>query len=84
MPRARPGQIGPAWLKGAVTIHAFADRGSLEPGLHWMFFLCCFFACLMLLVSALAGAIIGITGSDVAYMASDRSLIANLLMLPSG
>ena len=49
-----------------------------------MFFLCCFFVCLVLLVSAWAGVIIGITGNDVAYMASDRSLIANLLMLPSG
>ena len=52
--------------------------------LHWMFFLCCFFVCLVLLVSAWAGVIIGITGSGVAYMASNRSLIANLLMLPSG
>ena len=68
-------------MGGPVTIHALADRGSLW--LHWMFFLCCFFVCLVLLVSAWAGAIIGITGSDVAYMDSDRSLIANLLMLPS-
>jgi len=49
-----------------------------------MLFLCCFFICLVLLVSAWAGVIIGTTGSDVAYTASDRSLIANLLMLPSG
>ena len=48
-----------------------------------MLFLCCFFVCLVLLVSAWAGVIMGITGSGVAYIASDRSLIANLLMLPS-
>ena len=84
MPRALPGQTGPNWLEGPVTIHALADRGSLKPGLHRMFFLCCVFISLVLPVSAWAGVIMGITGSDVAYMASDRSLIATLLMLPSG
>ena len=49
-----------------------------------MFFLCCCFIRLLLLVSAWAGVIMEITDSDVAYMASVRSLIANLLMLPSG
>ena len=49
-----------------------------------MFFLCCCFICLLLLVSAWAGVIMEITGSGVAYMTNVRSLIANLLMLLSG
>jgi hypothetical protein len=49
-----------------------------------MFFLCCCFIFLLLLVSAWAGAIMEIAGSGVAYMTNVGSLIANLLMLPSG
>jgi hypothetical protein len=50
-----------------------------------MFFLCCCFICLLLIVSARAGVLImEITGSDVVYMTNVRSPIANLLMLPSG
>ena len=47
-----------------------------------MIFLC-FFICLLLLVSALAGVTIGTTTNAVPYMASVKSLIANLLMIPS-
>ena len=42
----------------------------------------CFWIC-ALLVAALAGVSIAITGSEVAYMVSVRSRIANLLMLAS-
>ena len=51
------------------------------PGLLWIVFLC-LFICLLLLVSAWAVVIIAIAGSDAAYIASVRSLVANLLMLP--
>ena len=39
--------------------------------------------CLLLLVSALAGVTVGTTTGAVAYMASVKSLIANLLMILS-
>jgi hypothetical protein len=40
----------------------------------------CFFKCLLLFVSALAGVTIGTTTSAVAYMANVKSRIAFLLM----
>jgi hypothetical protein len=82
-----PGQTGPARLESPVTGHAclLAGQASLTPGLLWMFFLCCCFICLLLIVRARAGVLImEITGSDVVYMTNVRSPIANLLMLPSG
>jgi hypothetical protein len=39
--------------------------------------------CLLLIVSALAGKAMGTTTGTVAYMASVKSRIANLLMRPS-
>ena len=76
-----PGQTPPARLEGLVTGHARpADQGSLKPYLFWIL---CFFMCLLLLVSALAGVTIGIITSAVAHDASVKSLIANLLMLLS-
>ena len=50
------------------------------PGL---FCFLCFVKCLLLLVSALASVTIGTTAGVVAYMASVKSRIANLLMRPS-
>ena len=67
MPRAFPGQAGPAY-GGTNCCARAAYQGSLGRQ--------CFF------VAACAGVII-ITGSEVAYMANVRSPIANLLMLPS-
>ncbi len=52
------------------------------PGLFWVFFLF-FFISLLLFVSDLAGVIIGATTNVVAYIASVKSLVANLLMLLS-
>jgi hypothetical protein len=58
------------------------DLGLPMPGLFWVFFLF-FFISLLLFVSDLAGVIIGATTNVVAYMASVKSLVANLLMLLS-
>ena len=50
------------------------------PGL---FCFLCFLKCLLLLVSALDGVTIGTTAGVIAYTASVKSRIANLLIRPS-
>jgi hypothetical protein len=47
-----------------------------------LFCLLCFFKCLLLLVAALAGVTIGTSAGIVAYTASVKSRIANLLKRP--
>jgi hypothetical protein len=47
-----------------------------------LFCLLCFFKCLLLLVSALAGVTIGTSAGIVVYTASVKSRIANLLKRP--
>jgi hypothetical protein len=68
-----PGQTGVAWLEGLATGHAWP-----KPGLLRMIFLC-FFICLLLLVSAVAGSTIGATTTG-AYIASVKIQIGNLPM----
>jgi hypothetical protein len=79
MPRK---QVMFGWLDNWLFGHARPERhGSLMTGV-WPILLCVLIY-LLLLVSALAGVIIGITGSVMAHIANSvKSLFANLLTLP--